>query len=112
MISDFLKPRTEDETVIQILTGPKWNGDLRRWEWAFFAYFWNLAPAYCGRCGRCTNPNNVEPCGHDEAKKHVRGQVFITSLEEFEQRVLKHDRIIRYIRDGKVVGETEAKQHG
>lgn len=105
-------PTNERETVVEILSGPGWNKGLQRWEWKFFAYHWNLAPAYCGKCGRCTNPDNVEPCGHIEAVKHVHGQIFITSLEEFEKRVLEHDRCIRYVRDGKNIGTTEAKQHG
>jgi len=102
-------PANENETVIEVLSGPRWNGGYPRWEWGYLAYWWDSSPAFCGLCGRCTNPNNVEPCGHDEAKRTIRGQVFLSSLSDHEKRALDGGRSIRYVRDGKQIGKTEAQ---
>ena len=107
MISDFLTPKSDTETIIQINRGPNWDGS--RWVWSFFMFWWDNSPAVCGKCGRCTNPDNVEPCGHPEAKRYVRGQVFVSNLEETEKRVVEAGRSVRYIRDGVVIGSAEAK---
>lgn len=101
-------PKTDTETVIEIFSGPKWNGGLRRWECTFFTYWWNLAPAYCGKCGRCTNPDNVEPCGHLEAVRHVCGQIFVTNLEQTEKYWLERGHSVRVVEGGKTVRTTEA----
>lgn len=98
-VTALCTPKTKTETVVEILSGPKWDGE--RWTWTFFAYWWNLSPAYCGKCGNCTNPNNVKPCGHPEAEKHVRGQIFVTSLEQFEHDTLERGHSVRYVRNGK-----------
>ena len=107
-MTHFHTPRSTTETVIQINSGPKWDGS--RWVWSFFMFWWDNSPAFCGKCGRCTNPDNVEPCGHSEAKCYVRGQVFLSSLEETEKRILESGRSIRYIRDGVNIGSAEAKK--
>ena len=117
--STICTPANDTETVIEILSGPRWNanypsgwGTRGRWEWSYMSYWWDNSPAFCGACGRCTNPNNVEPCGHPEAKRTVRGQGFLSSLEDHEKRAAQGGRTIRYVRDGKTIHNTEAKAHG
>lgn len=98
--------------VIDIISGPRWNAGYPRWEWGYMTYWWDLSPAICGKCGRCTNPNNIEPCGHAEALRCVRGQMFLSSLEDHEKRVAEAGiRTIRYVRDGRTISATEAKKH-
>lgn len=106
-----ITPTSSTETVIEILSGPRWNGGLRRWEWTFFAHWWDNSPAFCGKCGNCTNPNNVPPCGHPEAKRHVQGQIFVTNLEQFEKQILEDQgHSVRYVRDGMRIGAPVAKE--
>ena len=100
-------PKNDTEKVIQITAGPHWSGE--RWEWSFFMFWWDLNPAWCGKCGRCTNPANVEPCGHPESKRKIRGQVFVSSLEETEKRIVASGHSVRYVREGKDIGSIEAK---
>ena len=98
-------PTSTTETVVEVLSGPKWNGGLRRWEWTFFTYWWNLSPAYCGKCGECT----TRACGHPEAERHVRGQIFVTCLEQTEKYWHEAGYTVRYVRHGRTIGTTEAK---
>lgn len=100
-------PVNDTENVIQINSGPQWDGS--RWVWSFFMFWWNNSPAICGKCGRCTNPDNIEPCGHPEAKRYVQGQVFVSSLEETEKDIVENGRSVRYVRDGKNIGGVAAK---
>lgn len=74
-------------------------------------YMWNEFPAYCGKCGRCTNPANVEPCGHPEAKRYVFGQAYVSSIEEWEKRITERGATVRYVREGKTIGSAEATKH-
>lgn len=106
-MNNLLTPASASETVVQVLSGPKWDG--KRWVWTFFAYWLNLAPAFCGKCGRCTNPNNVPPCGHMEAQRHVQGQIFVTNLGQFEKDCLERGRTVRFTRDGRNIGSAEAE---
>jgi len=112
MVKEICIPKTDNEIVIEVLSGPRWNGGYPRWEWAYLAYWWDTSPAFCGKCGRCTNPDNIAPCGHEEAKRKLRGQVFISSLEDHERRALEGRRSVRYVRDGKTIGSAEAKKEG
>jgi len=108
-LNPILKPTKDSETVIEILSGPRWNGSYPRWEWSYIAFWWDTSPAFCGKCGRCTNPNNVEPCGHDEAQRKLRGQVFVSSLEEHAKRAADGGRTVRYVRDGKTLDSHERR---
>jgi hypothetical protein len=108
MTPEICIPKKDTETVIQINRGPFWDGE--RWVWSYFAFWWDNSPAICGKCGNCTNPNNVPPCGHPEAKRHVRGQVFVSSLEDHERRAHEGGRTIRYVRDGKTIDDSTARQ--
>jgi len=78
----------DGETVIEIISGPN-----RYNQYSFFAYWNNPSPAYCGRCGKCTNPDNVKSCGHPEADFHVRGQIFFCNLEDYLKQH-PHHRIV------------------
>lgn len=109
-MTHFHTPVNEKEKVIQVNSGPRWDGE--RWVWSFLLFWWDTSPAFCGKCGRCTNPNNIEPCGHPEAKRYVRGQVFVSSLEETEKRILAGGFSVRYIRDGVNIGSRKAKAVG
>jgi hypothetical protein len=109
-ISPICIPVKDSETVIEILSGPRWNGSYPRWEWSYLAYWWDTSPAFCGKCGRCTNPNNVEPCGHDEAKRKIRGQVFVSSLSDHEKRAHEGGRTVRYVRDGRTIDDSVARK--
>src|SRR5271154_556782 len=111
-IAPICIPTRDTEVVIEIISGPRWNASYPRWEWGYVQYWWDTSPAWCGECGRCTNPNNIEPCGHEQAKRTVRGQVFLSSLEDHEKRQQEAGiRTTRYVRDGRNIGATEAKKH-
>lgn len=111
-VKEVCIPKNDNETVIEVLSGPRWNGSYPRWEWSYLAYWWDTSPVFCGKCGRCTNPNNIEPCGHDEAKRKIRGQVFVSSLEDHARRAAEGNRSVRYVRDGRTIGATEAQKTG
>lgn len=80
MIPSDCVPDNPTASVVEFIGGPNMHG-----EFTFFEYWWNLSPAYCSRCGRCTNPNNVKPCGHSEAERHVRAQIFLKRLDQFSE---------------------------
>jgi len=111
-INPICIPENDNETVIEILSGARWNASYPRWEWTYLQYWWDTSPAFCGKCGRCTNLSNIAPCGHEEAKRKLRGQIFISNLSEHEKRQQEGGlgRTTRYVRYGKTIGAAEAKK--
>ena len=106
MVKEICIPANENESVIEIIRGPfrDYSHGKLRWVWTFVKYWWDTSPAICGKCGRCTNPDNVTPCGHPEAERCVRGQVFLTDLDDTEKRIFEGNRTVRYVREGRDEG--------